>query len=391
MTLSPPQLCTLPPLSAYVHIPWCVRKCPYCDFNSHAVSNSGIPEAEFLKRIREDILQDAPLAQGRKLQSIFFGGGTPSLLTELAIGHIIQWLKQHIGFVDNIEITLEANPGTVEANRFAGFYQAGVNRLSIGVQSFHDPFLKTLGRIHSASEAIQAINIAKQVGFDNFNIDLMHGLPGQSEQQALDDLRQAMSLSPTHISWYQLTIEANTEFYRQPPTLPADEVLWDIQQAGQALLAQQGYQQYEVSAYAKNGQFSRHNLNYWRYGDYLGIGPGAHGKASTLTPEHGIDIIRTKKTRLPKDYLNIERPLVRHEEPVELNDRPFDYFINTLRLRQPCSLTHFQSATGVPLSHIEPILNKLVERDWIKWNDDLISTTDTGYLYLNDVLSFWLE
>jgi len=378
----------LPLLSIYVHVPWCVRKCPYCDFNSHAADEQGIPEADFLAQIKHDIQQDAALAQDRIAQSVFFGGGTPSLLSADAVGQILRWLNEFIGLTEDAEITLEANPGTIETEKFAGFRKAGVNRLSIGVQSFNDTFLKTLGRIHSAQEAITAIDTAKHIGFSNFNIDLMHGLPDQSETQALDDLKRAVALGPTHISWYQLTIESNTEFYRNPPQLPEDDTLWQIQQVGQQYLAEHGFDQYEVSAYARNNLKSQHNLNYWRYGDYLGIGPGAHGKYTLKNDS--VSIIRTKKTRLPKDYLNKSRPLIRHEEQVENKDRPFDYFINTLRLREAASLTHFERTTGVAQEELSPVLNQLVERGWIEWNDDLITTTDSGFLYLNEVLSYWL-
>jgi len=382
---------SLPPLAIYVHVPWCIRKCPYCDFNSHASKAEDIPETDYLNRIHEDIRQDASLAQGRKAQSVFFGGGTPSLLSAEAIGQIIRWLEQYIGLSDAAEITLEANPGTVEAHRFAGFRAAGVNRLSIGVQSFDDRFLQTLGRIHSAGEAVRAIEIARQAGFDNFNIDLMHGLPDQSEAEALADLQQAVALAPSHISWYQLTIEANTEFYHQPPILPADETLWDIQQAGQLYLANEGFSQYEVSAYARTGEQSQHNLNYWRYGDYLGLGPGAHGKYTRQQAQGGLNIIRTKKTRLPKDYLASDRPLVRQEESIGLADRPFDFFINAFRLREAVSLCQFEQITGVPSATLTPVLTLLLERGLISWHEDLVATTDTGYLHLNDVLSYWLE
>jgi oxygen-independent coproporphyrinogen-3 oxidase len=379
----------LPPLAIYVHVPWCVRKCPYCDFNSHASRLEDIPEAEFLARLKIDIEQDASLAHGRKASSVFFGGGTPSLLSAEAVATVIGLLKKHIGIEADAEITLEANPGTFEAEKFRGFLKAGVNRLSIGVQSFQDEFLTTLGRIHTADNAIAAIKQAKAVGFDNFNIDLMHGLPNQSEQQALADLEQAIALSPTHISWYQLTIEQNTEFYRQPPILPEDDTLWDIQQAGQQLLKVEGFEQYEVSAYAKNNIKSQHNLNYWRYGDYLGIGPGAHGKVTTIIEENVI-ITRTRKTRLPKDYLNTERPLVRLEEAVQQEDRAFDYFINLLRLRESVDLNHFESATGVAYSTLESVLSELEGKQWIQRNADSFSTTDAGFLYLNEVLSYWL-
>lgn len=378
-----------PPLSLYVHFPWCVRKCPYCDFNSHAAEIEDIPVDDFISRFTEDLQQDAPLAQGRLITSVFFGGGTPSLFPARAIDTILQQLDHRIGFAPGAEITLEANPGTFEADKFAGFRAAGVNRLSVGVQSFQDSFLTTLGRIHSADNAIRAIQQARAVGFDNFNIDLMHGLPDQTMAHALADLQQAMDLGPTHLSWYQLTIEQNTEFYRHPPTLPPDDTLWDIQQAGLDLLQANGYAQYEVSAFAQSGQQCQHNLNYWRYGDYLGLGPGAHGKVTRTHPE--TEIIRTRKTRLPRDYLNRDRPLMRIEEPVTAADRPFDYFINTLRLREPVSLAHFEAATGLARESIYPQLQTLLDRQWITWHGELFSTTESGYLYLNEVLSCWLS
>ncbi|TXR51434.1 radical SAM family heme chaperone HemW [Reinekea thalattae] len=380
----------LPKLSAYVHVPWCVRKCPYCDFNSHAADADNIPEAEFLQRIEQDIKQDAGLAQGRKIESLFFGGGTPSLLSAQAIGRIIELLAQHVGFSDGAEITLEANPGTVEADRFIGYRKAGVNRLSMGIQSFNDDHLKVLGRIHSADEAKTAFALAREAGFDNINLDLMHGLPEQTLQQALADLNSAIELAPEHLSWYQLTIEANTEFYNKPPAIPDDDRLWEIQQAGQERLAEAGYNQYEVSAYAKQQRQCRHNLNYWRYGDYLGIGPGAHGKYSHWQADE-LHITRTRKTRLPRDYLNQQKPLVRLEESVPLEDRPFDYFMNSLRLRESTDLADFINFTSVPLAHIEPTLQLLQEKGFIDWQSNSIVTTTKGYLYLNEVLACWLE
>jgi putative oxygen-independent coproporphyrinogen III oxidase len=379
----------LPPLSVYVHVPWCIRKCPYCDFNSHASKAEDIPEHDFIEQMVADIKQDAPLAQGRRISTVFFGGGTPSLLSDRAVGDIIEALNTYIGFEDDAEITLEANPGTAEADKFKGFARAGVNRLSIGVQSFDDSLLKVLGRIHNRDEAKRAAQFAHDAGLSNFNIDLMHGLPNQSQAQALSDIDQALALSPQHLSWYQLTIEANTEFYRAPPVLPEDDVLWAIQKAGQEHLAAHGFNQYEVSAYSKAGQESRHNLNYWRYGDYLGVGPGAHGKYTQISPEFGIT--RTRKTRLPKDYLRTDRLLVRHEETVDIQDRPFDYFINTLRLRQSTSLSHFENLTGLSRDVIAPQLNALKAKGWLTESNGSIKTTDQGYLYLNDVLSHWLD
>ena len=270
----------LPPLALYVHIPWCVRKCPYCDFNSHA-AGPNLPEDEYVAALLADLDQDLAQAQGRELTSIFFGGGTPSLFSASALGRILEGVERRIGFAGDIEITLEANPGTFEQAKFSAYRRLGINRLSIGVQSFQSAQLKALGRIHDGDEAIRAADMARAAGFDNFNLDLMHGLPGQDVAAALDDLRTAIAQAPTHLSWYQLTMEPNTVFWNQPPELPEDDTLWDIQEAGQALLAEHGFVQYETSAYARDNQRARHNLNYWTFGDFLGIGAGAHAKLSS--------------------------------------------------------------------------------------------------------------
>ncbi len=265
-----------PPLAAYVHIPWCVKKCPYCDFNSHT-SATGLPETEYVDALIADLDQELASGAGQTLTSIFFGGGTPSLFSAASLGRILQAMQNRLSFAADIEITLEANPGTFEQVKFAGYRAAGINRLSIGIQSFDATHLKALGRIHDDAEALRAVDMARRAGFDNLNLDLMHGLPGQTLEQAMADIDQALELSPEHLSWYQLTLEPNTVFYSKPPVLPEDDILWDIQEAGQARLAGAGYQQYEISAYARNGQRARHNLNYWQYGDFLGIGAGAHG------------------------------------------------------------------------------------------------------------------
>lgn len=377
----------LPSLAVYVHVPWCVRKCPYCDFNSHAADPDAIPEADYLARLFDDLDQDLPLAQGRRIDSLFFGGGTPSLLSDGAIAAILERLEQRIGFVDNAEITLEANPGTLDESRYRGYRQAGVNRLSIGVQSFHEAQLQRLGRIHTSKQANLAMDAARAAGFERVNLDLMHGLPDQTPDEALADLDQAIALSPEHISWYQLTIEPNTAFYNSPPALPEDEALWAIAESGQAHLVQAGYQQYEVSAYAQPGEACRHNLNYWGYGDYLGLGPGAHGKITLVEQNR---LVRTRKTRLPRDYLNTSRLLVRHEEDVAEVDRPFDYFINSLRLTDGMPLEHFSQATGLPLSSIEERLNSLVNQGLLEFDHQRLRTTARGFLYLNDILSEWL-
>lgn len=377
----------LPPLAVYVHVPWCVRKCPYCDFNSHALDPARIPEGDYLNRLFEDLEQDRPLALGRPVDSVFFGGGTPSLLSANAIGAILSRLDSRIGLAPDCEITLEANPGTIDEGHFSGFHAAGVNRLSIGVQSFNADHLHRLGRIHDPAQAVRAIDSARRAGFDNFNIDLMHGLPEQSEGQALSDLDQALALGPSHLSWYQLTIEPNTEFYRRPPPLPADDTLWSIQEAGQARLTEAGFKQYEVSAYARAEKACRHNLNYWGYGDYLGLGPGAHGKVTCPDP---FQIVRTRKTRLPKDYLNPEHMLVRQEEPIAAEERPFDYFVNTLRLVTGMPVGHFEAATGLNWSHIEPTIIDLTKQGLMQISDGRLRTTPRGFLYLNDILTEWL-
>lgn len=380
---------SLPPLTAYVHFPWCLRKCPYCDFNSHQQAQDAIPIRRYLQRLGEDIEQDAQLAQGRELTAIFFGGGTPSLMSAAAISQILNELARFHSFRPGIEITLEANPGTFESAKFADFAAAGVNRLSIGVQSFQNQFLARLGRLHSAQEATDAIRQARRIGFDNFNIDLMHGLPGQDPADATADLTHAINLEPSHISWYQLTIEQNTEFYRQPPPLPTEQTLWDIHQAGHQQLQEAGFIQYEVSAFAHSGHSSQHNLNYWRYGDYLGLGPGAHGKITWISDD--TQIVRTRKTRLPKDYLDARRPLVRLEEPVAADERPFDYLMNLLRLREPVSLRHFEQTTGLKAASLQPVLGTLTEKGLIRLDGHSLTTTATGYRYLNDVLVHWLD
>lgn len=313
------------PLALYIHIPWCVQKCPYCDFNSHTLKG-GIPEDEYIAHLLADLNADLPLVTHqnniREVQSIFIGGGTPSLLSVAAMHKLISGVKARIPVHAKAEITMEANPGTVEANKFIGFQEAGINRISIGVQSFQSQHLKILGRIHNEQQAHSAIELAKGLGLRSFNTDLMHGLPQQNLDNALSDLQQAIDHAPPHLSWYQLTIEPNTLFYSKPPELPIDDVLWDIQIQGQALLAKHGYKQYEVSAYAKEGQQCAHNLNYWRFGDYLGIGCGAHGKITNLSTGR---ICRTVKTKHPKGYMNLSQPYMNANTAVENDDLCFEF------------------------------------------------------------------
>jgi putative oxygen-independent coproporphyrinogen III oxidase len=376
---------TLPPLSLYIHIPWCVRKCPYCDFNSHAVKGE-IPEAAYVVALLRDLQLEQPAAQGREIDTIFIGGGTPSLFTADAIARILDGANQIIPFARNIEITMEANPGTFEQERFAGYLNAGVNRLSVGVQSFNPAHLKALGRIHSGDEARKAIMAAGELGYPHLNIDLMHGLPDQTPEQALHDLETAIALGPDHLSWYQLTIEPNTEFFTKPPIIPQDETLWDIQQAGQSLLASAGFQQYEVSAYAKSPQArARHNLNYWQFGDYIGIGAGAHGKVSF--PEQDL-ILRRWKQRSPKAYLQSINPLGGEQE-IAREDRPFEFMMNALRLIEGVDESCFPQRTYMPLSDIADSLSTTRTRNLLEATR--IQATPQGQLFLNDLLETFIN
>jgi putative oxygen-independent coproporphyrinogen III oxidase len=375
----------LPPLALYVHIPWCVRKCPYCDFNSHTASPV-LPEQAYVDALLADLDQDLAHVHGRELSSIFFGGGTPSLFSADALGRLLKGVEQRIRFASDIEITLEANPGTFEQAKFSAYRGLGINRLSIGIQSFQEEKLKALGRIHNGDEAIRAADMARQAGFDNFNLDLMHGLPDQSQDDALGDLRQAIALSPTHLSWYQLTLEPNTVFWNQPPTLPEDDILWDIQEAGQTLLAEHGYAQYEVSAYAQPGRPARHNLNYWSFGDFIGIGAGAHGKLSHPDGR----IVRTWKTRLPKDYLNPDKAFKAGEKLVSLEEMPFDFLMNALRLTDGVAAELFPQRTGLSLDTLASARKQAEQRGLMDTDPTRLVASPQGQLFLNDLLHYFL-
>jgi putative oxygen-independent coproporphyrinogen III oxidase len=376
----------LPPLALYIHIPWCIQKCPYCDFNSHAVKQ-GIPEQEYIAHLLADLDQDLALVHGRSLSSIFIGGGTPSVFSAEGIAQILQGVKQRISCVADMEVTMEANPGTVEAERFSGYVTAGVSRFSIGVQSFQSAQLKALGRIHDCDEAIAAAKLAQQLPLKSFNLDLMHGLPQQDVAGALADLQQAIELLPPHLSWYQLTIEPNTAFASRPPLLPPDDTLWEIQQQGLALLQQHGYQQYEISAYAKVGQQCQHNLNYWRYGDYLGIGCGAHGKV-TLPSRNSI--LRTVKIKHPKGYMDISRGYMDSREQVAAEDRPFEFFMNRFRLLEPCPISEFTAYTGLPVDSITDAIAQAQHRQLLSVTASHWQITDKGARYLNDLLTLFI-
>lgn len=383
------QFNQLPPLSLYIHIPWCIKKCPYCDFNSHTAP-AELPEQQYVNALINDLNNDLGFVQGRKLSSIFFGGGTPSLFKPDSIAAILQAAEQQIGFTNDIEITLEANPGTFEQQKFADFHLAGVNRLSIGVQSFDDAQLQKLGRIHNSGEAQRAIGMAQQAGFDNFNLDLMHGLPDQSVDQALADLHTAIDFSPAHLSWYQLTIEANTEFYKNPPRLPCDDARWLIFQQGQALLAEHGFQQYEVSAYNQPGKASLHNLNYWRFGDYLGIGAGAHGKITQLSATGEAALIRTRKTRTPKDYLNAIGS-GRIIEAINHEDIAGEFIMNALRLNEGFTLADFERLSGLASTVIAVGIKQATIKGLLEASHTgQVKATEKGRLFLDDLVALFI-
>ena len=375
----------LPPLAAYVHIPWCVRKCPYCDFNSHT-SDSELPEDAYIDALIADLDEDLQYTHGRELTSIFFGGGTPSLFSAASLDRLLEAMQQRLSFAADIEITLEANPGTFEQAKFKDYRAAGINRLSIGIQSFNATHLKALGRIHDDREALAAVDMARRAGFDNLNLDLMHGLPGQSLQQARADIDQAIALAPEHLSWYQLTLEPNTVFYSRPPVLPVEDVLWDIQEAGQARLAESGYAQYEISAYAREGHQARHNLNYWQYGDFIGIGAGAHGKLSH--PDGRIE--RYWKTRQPKDYLNPDKPFHAGSKELSAAELPFDFLMNALRLVDGVPSSWYSERTGQSLDTIAPLLDQAVQRGLLEPWQQQLRPTEQGRLFLNDLLEMFL-
>lgn len=380
------QLTELPSLSLYIHVPWCVRKCPYCDFNSHTRSG-GMPEEAYLKALMHDFDLDLKYGQGRPLRSIFIGGGTPSLLSPQFYRSLLGHIKSKIAWTDDIEITMEANPGTVEQDSFEGYRKAGINRLSMGIQSFDDQKLTSLGRIHNSAEAQKAITVARQSGFDNFNLDLMHGLPDQTEKQALQDLEIALSFNPPHLSWYQLTIEPNTEFYNRPPQLPEDEALWKIQESGQALLKRHFLEQYEISAYALKGQQAQHNLNYWQFGDYMGIGAGAHGKITQLNADTPL-IKRYQKTRQPDDYLNRIGHYNASNTTLLPEELPLEFLMNVLRLNNGVEETLYTKRTGLPIRSLEPILSQVRKEGLLEATR--LQATEKGLLFLNPLLDRFL-
>ena len=394
-------LAALPPLSLYVHFPWCVKKCPYCDFNSHALTsavggggNSGanrstetaIPEARYIDALIRDLELSLPLIWGRRIHSIFFGGGTPSLLSPKGFERLISEIRSRSGLEADAEITLEANPGTFEAEKFASYRASGVNRLSIGIQSFNDAHLQALGRIHGSAEAVNAIGMAQSL-FDNFNLDLMYALPGQTPAQLQSELDTALSFNPPHLSYYHLTLEPNTLFAKYPPALPDDDTAAGMQSLIEARLSQAGYMHYETSAYAQPGRSSRHNLNYWRFGDYLGIGAGAHGKLSFAHR-----ILRTAKLRQPESYMagcEASAPLAEERE-VSIKELPFEYMMNTLRLTEGFAVREFGERTGLTIAAVEDALNEAERKGLITRDHLRITPTARGRLFLNDLLQLFL-
>ncbi|MDT8384454.1 MAG: radical SAM family heme chaperone HemW [Gammaproteobacteria bacterium] len=385
------QFTTLPPLSLYIHLPWCVRKCPYCDFNSHEQKAQGeLPELAYVEALLRDLEQDLPRIWGRRIISVFIGGGTPSLFSPEALDRLLSGLRARLVINADAEITLEANPGTAEQQKFRDYRALGINRLSIGVQSFHNDALQRLGRIHGRDEAIRAAEMAHAAGFDNFNLDLMFALPSQTAAQAAEDVTTAIDLEPTHISYYQLTLEPNTLFHAQPPVLPDNDLAWQMQQAGQEQLATADYAQYEVSAYARPQRQCAHNLNYWQFGDYLGIGAGAHAKITDAAQQN---ITRLAKLRHPQRFMDTAgTPKGIHSERVlSRNEVGLEFMMNALRLNAGFETALFAAHTGQPLLLLEPALRTAEETGLIERDLKQIRPTEKGRRFLDDVLTLFVE
>ena len=371
----------LPPLALYIHYPWCVKKCPYCDFNSH----EGSIHNGYIKALLKDLDDDLKFIQNRKIHSIFIGGGTPSLMSIEDAYELFDGLNERLSISKNIEITLEANPGTFEVEKFSEFRKVGINRLSVGVQSFKDNQLKFLGRIHSGGDALRAISEAKKVGFDNLNIDLMYGLKDQTIDMCLEDVMQAIELKPSHISFYQLTLEPNTLFAKYPPKLPIDEKIWDMGEQGAALLNQNGFRQYEVSAYSERP--SEHNINYWKFGDYIGIGAGAHGK---ITDVESQQIFRTLKPKSPKDYLSKMQTGADIPTKKEVDNVAFEFMLNSLRLKDGFSSSLFESRTGLLIKSLSSELGRAENLGLLENKNNWIKPTSKGFNFLNELQEIFL-
>jgi putative oxygen-independent coproporphyrinogen III oxidase len=384
---------TLPPLALYVHMPWCVRKCPYCDFNSHAAPDA-IPQQQYIDALIEDLALDAGAAQGRSFASVFFGGGTPSLFSPDQVGRFLEAARSLVPFAQDVEVTLEANPGTVEHGRFSGYRDAGINRVSLGAQTFDADHLRTLGRIHGSGDIARAVVEVRSAGIDNFNLDLMYGLPAQSLQQAVADLDAALELEPAHISHYQLTLEPGTVFYHRPPPLPDSDAIWQMQLDCQDRLAARGFEHYEVSAYARAGRRSRHNLNYWQFGDYIGVGAGAHGKLTWLASDERAElaVLRSARVKQPREFLRrAATDRVSDRFQVERADLPFEYMLNVLRLTDDFREDDFAARTGVEFAKVagavaEAQRKRLLQAAGVgRWR-----VTELGQRFLNDLQAVFL-
>ena len=381
-----------PPLSLYIHIPWCIKKCPYCDFNSHQV-NGSFEEDKYTNKLYDDFLVELNRLgdKNRELQSIFIGGGTPSLFKGDSFHFLLTRIKSHLKFSGNIEITIEANPGAVDSEKFRAYFDAGINRISLGVQSFDDKYLSKLGRIHTSDDAIKSIEVAKSAGFENINLDIMHGLPEQSIEAAVEDLRIAIEQSPSHISWYQFTIEPNTYFYNYPPKLPGENIQDSIFEEGSKILSTHAFSQYEVSAFAQNSRKSFHNHNYWSFGDYLGIGSGAHGKLTLLNENK---LIRTNKPKRPDHYMNHAVDSATKLREISTEERTIEFLMNALRLKEGFSQNLFEVRTGNEFSVISSKISKLIESGLIETNkihgEDFYCASHKGYRFLNTLLGEFL-
>jgi oxygen-independent coproporphyrinogen-3 oxidase len=379
----------LPPLSLYVHLPWCVSKCPYCDFNSHKAPER-LPREEYFEALLMDIEADLPLVWGRPVGSVFFGGGTPSLFDAEWIGELLSRIRGLLPLRPDTEITLEANPGTIEYDSFSAYRDVGINRVSVGVQSFDDGLLARIGRIHAGDEARVAIESIHKAGIENFNIDLMFGLPGQSLTEAIADIKTALSMAPAHLSHYQLTLEPNTAFAANPPGLPAEDDCWKMQSGAAELLSESGLNQYEISAWSVPGQACRHNLNYWHYGDFLGVGAGAHAK---LTDTATQKILRISKHRHPRQYLAARDSGEWRAEVKELGeaDRLFEFFLNQLRLREGVSMSEFSERTGLPRERAAEGIGKAVRRGLLRLGDGQLLPTELGWRFVNETQQLFLD
>ena len=379
-----------PPLSLYIHLPWCIKKCPYCDFNSHEVPISGFDEKSYIDALINDLEVELHRMWGRTINSIFIGGGTPSLFLPESLDRLLSSIRARLNLNSNIEITLEANPGAVDTEKFLEYRAVGINRLSLGIQSFDNKSLALLGRIHSSNEARKAIELSKQSGFENFNLDLMFGLPNQTVDNALADLKQAVGQLPTHISWYQLTIEPNTVFSSNPPRLPNDDLVWSIQEQGQIFLQDNNFRQYEISAYARDNRVSIHNINYWQFGDYLGIGAGAHSKITNIA--HGL-IERFTRHKIPKRYIELAGcgDVITEKKVLTSDEIPLEFMMNALRLTDGVPISFFSERTGLPIKNIEKELRLAKKKGLLDWQKTELKPSFEGQRYLNELLQIFMR